>query len=119
VYTIYQVPDNAAEATEQLGTKPKFWFTDADGRKLLFKESRGETGEDWAEKVAAALCSILELPHGEYELASWRERNRSRRSTHSTVPPNCGPLPGFCGSRSYPRSIVRAQRQFSTKFRSP
>jgi hypothetical protein len=46
VYMIYSVPADAAEAPEQLGTKPKFWFTESDGRRLLFKEARTGTGED-------------------------------------------------------------------------
>jgi hypothetical protein len=75
MYEIYPVPDDAAEAPEQLGTKPKFWFTDStSARRLLFKEARGGTGEDWAEKVAAELCALLGLPHGSYDLATWRQR---------------------------------------------
>jgi hypothetical protein len=35
----------------------------------LFKEARRETGEDWAEKVAAELATFLGLPHAVYELA--------------------------------------------------
>jgi hypothetical protein len=74
VYMIYQVPEDAADAPEQLGTKPKFWFSDASSQKFMFKEARPGTGEDWAEKVAAELCEVLELPHVKYELASWRDR---------------------------------------------
>ena len=70
------MPVNAAEAEapEQLGTKPKFWFLDAAGRKLLFKEARAGTGEDWAEKVSAELCGMLGLPHASYELAACGDR---------------------------------------------
>ena len=51
---------------EQLGTKPKFWF---DGGACLFKGDVRGTGADWAEVVAAHLCSLLGLPHVEYHLA--------------------------------------------------
>ncbi|MBM4023371.1 MAG: HipA-like protein [Planctomycetes bacterium] len=51
---------------EQLGTKPKFWF---DGGACLFKGDVRGTGADWAEVVAAHLCSLLGLPHVEYQLA--------------------------------------------------
>jgi hypothetical protein len=57
---------------EQLGTKYKFWYLDQDGQPWLFKQAREGTGEDWAEKISAELCQMLELPHATYELASWR-----------------------------------------------
>jgi hypothetical protein len=66
------VPDHAAEAIEQLGTKPKFWFRSDDGGDYLFKETRAHTGEDWSEKVASELCGLLGLPHVEYDLAVWK-----------------------------------------------
>jgi hypothetical protein len=51
-----------------LGTKPKFWYSDG-GRRVLFKAEERGTGEDWAEKVACALCDEIGLPHVHYELA--------------------------------------------------
>lgn len=66
------VPDGAAELHEQLGTKPKFWYEDAELGTSLFKEARDGSGEDWAEKAACELCGLLGLPHPRYELASWR-----------------------------------------------
>ncbi len=70
-YPIIIVPDNAALLTEQLGTKEKFWFKQ-DNKDCLFKRSRPNTGEDWAEKVACELCSLLNIPHAEYNLATWQ-----------------------------------------------
>ncbi|AUB84899.1 hypothetical protein THSYN_22795 [Candidatus Thiodictyon syntrophicum] len=63
------VPDEAGESIEQLGTKRKFWFND---KRLLFKQGRPGTGENWAEKVACELCGLLQLPHAHYDLAVWR-----------------------------------------------
>lgn len=57
---------------EQLGTKYKFWYLDQDDQPWLFKQAREGTGEDWAEKISAELCQLLELPHATYELASWK-----------------------------------------------
>lgn len=51
-----------------MGTKPKFWFSEA-GVRLLFKAEERGTGEDWAEKVACHLCELLGLPHVHYDLA--------------------------------------------------
>ncbi len=61
---------------EQLGTKPKFWFSDEHSNRYLFKLNRSEgesaTGEDWSEKVVSELCELLGLPHAEYEFATWK-----------------------------------------------
>lgn len=74
MYPVITVPDDAADSTEQLGTKPKFWFRDAAGRRCLFKQGRPGTGENWAEKVSAELCALLGLPHAHYDLAVWRNQ---------------------------------------------
>ncbi len=74
MYQVVNVPDAAAELTEQLGTKPKFWFRSEGTVPTLFKEARPGTGEDWAEKVAAELAALLDLPHADYDLAEWRGR---------------------------------------------
>lgn len=55
MYPVITVPDEAGDILEQLGTKPKFWFSDANANRYLFKLNRSEgedaTGEDWSEKV--------------------------------------------------------------------
>ena len=55
---------------EAMGSKGKFWCL-ASGRrgKWLFKYPRKNTGEHWAEKVAAEVAGRLEIPHGRVELA--------------------------------------------------
>jgi hypothetical protein len=72
MYRIIEVPEEAAESTEQLGSKPKFWFADASGQRFLFKQGRSGTGENWAEKVSAEICALLQIPHASYDLAVWR-----------------------------------------------
>jgi hypothetical protein len=74
VYEIIEVPPDASELTEALGTKPKFWFRDANGVKTLYKESRPGTGEHWAEKVSSQVADLLGLPHAHYDLARWQGR---------------------------------------------
>jgi hypothetical protein len=71
MFQIVEVPSGAASLTEQLGTKPKFWYDEGNKRRL-FKEVRAGTGEDWSEKVASELCALLHVPHAPYELAIWR-----------------------------------------------
>lgn len=71
MFPIIEVPDDAFSLSEQLGTKPKFWYGD-EPNQILFKEGRPESGEDWAEKVICELGEILGLPHAHYDLAVWR-----------------------------------------------
>ena len=55
---------------EQLGTKEKFWFQHPTyDMKCLFKISRESTGEHWSEVIADKICTIIGIPHAEYELA--------------------------------------------------
>ncbi|MEH2275147.1 MAG: HipA domain-containing protein [Nostoc sp.] len=74
-FPIIDVPLDAPEADEDLGTKEKFWFRHQDLGRCLFKKARPNTGEDWAEKIAAQLCELLGLPHAGYELATFNGEN--------------------------------------------
>ena len=69
-YPIIDIPQDAREDIEQLGSKPKFWVSRDDGR-WLFKEARPNTGEDWAEKVAAELAKLLDIDAAQVELATY------------------------------------------------
>jgi len=71
MYPVLQIEDNAPDLPEQLGTKRKFWLHIGE-QVYLFKIGRPGTGENWAEKVAAELCTLLGLPHAYYELAVWK-----------------------------------------------
>ncbi len=59
-----------ASSNETLGSKYKFWFYHEELGRCLYKQSRPNLGEDWAEKVASELCKLLGLPHAVYEFAS-------------------------------------------------
>jgi len=69
MFEIVRVNSNRSDASEQLGTKTKFWFKDEQGCRMLFKAEERGTGEDWAEKIACEICRLLGLPHVHYELA--------------------------------------------------
>lgn len=71
-FPIFEVPDDAAQNTEAMGSKYKFWFQHPELGECLFKQVRPSTGEDWSEKIAAELCQILGLPCARYELATWK-----------------------------------------------
>ncbi|MBH8565547.1 HipA domain-containing protein [Nostoc sp. CENA67] len=70
-FPIIEVPFDAPEIIEDLGTKEKFWFRHPNLGRCLFKKTRPNTGEDWAEKIAAELSDLLALPHADYELATF------------------------------------------------
>lgn len=61
---------------EALGSKYKFWFEHEKFGRCLYKQTRANSGEDWAEKIASELCAMLGLPHAIYELALTSEGNR-------------------------------------------
>lgn len=73
-FRIIEVLDDLFPKLEQMGTKFKFWYEDKDHGFCLFKEGHPNTGEDWAERVAAELCKLLGMPHAIYRLAVWRGR---------------------------------------------
>ena len=87
-YPIIAVDPARADATEHLGTKPKYWYLDASGERRLFKAEDRGTGEDWAEKISCELARLLHLPHVEYELAS-----ETGTGTVGVVCANCAPSP--------------------------
>lgn len=78
-YLVYNVSDALSSgAVEYLGSKFKGWITlrfkDKELR-ILFKQGRPGTGENWSEKVTCELASLLELPHAFYDLAKLDEDN--------------------------------------------
>jgi len=88
-FPIFLVTQEAYETSsnETLGSKYKFWFYDEELGRCLYKQSRSNLGEDWAEKVASELCKLLGLPHAVYELASTWEGDRGVVSP-SFLPPS-------------------------------
>lgn len=72
LFPIIEVPEDAVQETESLGTKFKFWFR-KDKLDYLYKQARPNTGEAWSEKIASELCQLLNLPHADYELAIWND----------------------------------------------
>jgi hypothetical protein len=68
LFPIIEVTSAMRSDVEQLGSKPKFWFR-YNNEKWLFKEARVNTGEDWSEKLASEIASLLDLPTHHTELA--------------------------------------------------
>lgn len=65
---------------ESMGSKQKFWYhnpRDAADTDWLFKFPRPNTGEHWAEKVAAEVASCLGIAHARVELAVFEGKQGS------------------------------------------
>jgi hypothetical protein len=77
-FPIIQVLGKNITADEALGSKEKFWFNpEGDWRRWLFKFRRGNTGEHWAEKIAAEVAKWLGVPCSQVELAKFSGRRGS------------------------------------------
>ena len=69
-YRIVEVKPEWVIDREDMGTKTKFWYRDPDeDANWLFKYPRQNTGEHWAEKIAAEVASVLGVRHAKVELA--------------------------------------------------
>ena len=77
-YPVVEVPPTVHEP-EEMGSKRKFWYSDPEqqGRSRLFKYPRPNTGEHWAEKVAAEVAGLLGISHAKVELAEFQGRRGS------------------------------------------
>lgn len=111
-YDIHKIADSTPELPEQLGTKEKFWLH-IDNEPHLFKIGRPGTGENWAEKVVAELCTLLGLPSASYKLAIWKGKHGVL--SPSIVPPDGRLVHGnelLAGIHTdYPANKVRHNRE--------
>ncbi len=91
-FPILTISSNQFADVEQLGSKEKFWFW-REGQKWLFKEARliespqgiEPTGEDWAEKIAAEIARVLNIPAATVELAEFEGRRGSASLNFTTA----------------------------------
>ncbi|PSW68622.1 hypothetical protein C0Z01_14515 [Photobacterium kishitanii] len=94
-YPIIDISSQDIDDYEAMGTKSKFWYTDpADQIEYIFKSIHTEDkqgtptirdGEDWSEKIACEIASLLGIPHAHYELAV-HNGERGTRSPNFTKP---------------------------------
>lgn len=72
-YPIVEVEDAWATKNEAMGSKPKFWYRiPGEEARWLFKYPQGDSGQHWAEKIAAEVAACLDIPHAVVELAEYR-----------------------------------------------
>ena len=69
-YPVIDVDIGLAFEPESMGGKAKFWYRELDeDTDWLFKFPRPNTGEHWAEKIAAEVAACMEIAHARVELA--------------------------------------------------
>lgn len=82
-YDVLEIADEQVLENEQLGSKSKFWISieveneEDEDQEWLFKIPRENTGEHWAEKVAAEVAELLDIPCADIELAKFRDTKGS------------------------------------------
>lgn len=77
LYRVVDVSHWDLAGDEPLGSKRKRWLREPSegGRRWLFKHrQRPATGDDWAERIVAAIADDLGIPHAETDLASLEEK---------------------------------------------
>ena len=69
-YPIIEVNPEWVLSSEEMGTKDKFWYHDpSQSTDCLFKYPRPDSGEHWAEKIAAEIACLMDIPSAKVELA--------------------------------------------------
>ena len=79
LYPIIEVERGSGGESEEMGSKDKFWYLHPKVEEgyWLFKYPRFNTGEHWAEKIAAEVANLLEIQHARVELAVFEENKGS------------------------------------------
>lgn len=71
-YPVFEVIHEWIFESEEMGAKPKSWYRhEGTGVDWLFKRPRPNTGEHWAEKIAAEVAGLLGVAHAKVELATY------------------------------------------------
>lgn len=69
-YSIFEIQPEWVLEPEGMGSKEKFWYRVKDGEpEWLFKFPQPNTGQHWAEKIAAEVAACMDILHGVVELA--------------------------------------------------
>ena len=73
-YPVIEILPEWAPQTEGMGSKSKFWYLQPGDTESywLFKYPRPNRGEHWAEKIAAEVAGLLEIPCARVELAMFQ-----------------------------------------------
>lgn len=76
-YSIFEIQPEWVLETEAMGSKDKFWYRSGDSPEWLFKYPQAQTGQHWAEKIAAEVAGCLDILHARVELAVFQRTRGS------------------------------------------
>ena len=78
-YPIVEVQPEWILGPEDMGSKTKFWYRHPGEQEnhWLFKYPQPNTGQHWAEKIAAEIAGLLGIPHAKVELAVFKRKQGS------------------------------------------
>jgi len=69
-YPVFEITPEWVLEPEGMGSKEKFWYREREGAPdWLFKFPQPNTGQHWAEKIAAEVADCLGIRHARVELA--------------------------------------------------
>ncbi len=78
LYPILKVRPEWVVEREAMGSKTKFWYRSVPTEApWLFKFPQPNTGQHWAEKIAAEVAALLEITHAVVELAVFNQAHGS------------------------------------------
>lgn len=81
-FHIFEIQPEWVREPEGMGSKEKFWYRVREGEEdWLFKFPQPNTGQHWAEKVAAAVAACMEVLHARVELAVFKGHRGSATET--------------------------------------
>ena len=86
-YPVIDIKPEWVRNQEDMGSKKKFWYfgPDEEGGYWLFKYPKANTGEHWAEKIAAKIAGLLDIKCARVELAEFRGEQGSASETFTGV----------------------------------
>lgn len=83
-YPIVEVHPEWVLGLEEMGSKKKFWYHEPGAKAdWLFKYPQDNTGQHWAEKIAAEVASRLGIVHAKVELAEFQGKRGSATESFS------------------------------------
>lgn len=73
-YSVFEIKPEWVLEPEAMGSKDKFWYRAKEGEpEWLFKFPQPNTGQHWAEKIAAEVARCMDVLHGVVEFAVFQD----------------------------------------------
>lgn len=116
-FDIHEIQPRWVLEPESMGSKSKFWYLDPskNQERWLFKLPHKNTGEHWAEKIAAEVANKLEIKHAEVELAVFKGQKGSTTKSFVNTSDGWALLHGnqllFNSASGYDREMTFGQNQ--------